>query len=474
MTLDGTTLQLGKDDSMSVKTNLYTSLSTGEGDETVVNNGTFDLNGHSTQLGYLSGSGQVINSGETTSVITLNKAWNSTFSGTVTGAVNFVKTGEGKWYLTGKSDWTGTDSFDIQEGIVILSGKRADGDQRRFMSGNLTIGENAQLTLNSTDTLGNAMNGSWEGQGLDVNILGPLEIAASGNQTSRFINYNLYGGTINITNASGNIFYVNDITTLTSYAKYGTQDVTETSVINETLAVREGSCELTVNVEDGVQDTDMLWTGWFKNVNNNQKGSIEKVGDGTLRLTSMEGKTFDHKNGTNVEAGRLILDAGSMTGSDVTVAQDAVFAAVNGSVIGKNLNVNGTYELILEEIAASEEEFQLMISDQLLFGDYATARINASGDVNWNALNGKTILRLHSADYATEILDKLGDLLASDPYYPYVQLITEGADIVISSFEFNEVPEPASWLLLLFGAAGLAWSSRGLRLKIPRFATPRT
>lgn len=167
----------------------------------------------------------------------------------------------------------------------------------------------------------------------------------------------------------------------------------------------------------------------------------------------------------------MILDAASMTGSDVTVAPDAVFAAVNGSVIEKNLNLNGTYELILEEIEASEEEFQLMISDQLLFADYATARINASGDVNWNALNGKTILRLHSADYATEVLDKLKGLLASDPYYPYIQLITEGVDIRIS-FEFNDVPEPASWLLLLFGAAGLAWGSRGLRVKSSRFAVP--
>ncbi|MCR5163697.1 MAG: PEP-CTERM sorting domain-containing protein, partial [Thermoguttaceae bacterium] len=105
---------------------------------------------------------------------------------------------------------------------------------------------------------------------------------------------------------------------------------------------------------------------------------------------------------------------------------------------------------------------QLSIDGNLLFGQDATASINANGDVNWYALNGKTLMSFSSEDLAASMFDKLTGLLASDPNLLYVNLTAEGSSILLET-NFNAIPEPASWLLLLLGAAGLAWRFRRVR-----------
>jgi len=454
VTLDASTLQLGKVNALTSGTNLVTNGTTTVEEKTVPTNGTFDLNGFSTTLGQLTGSGAVTNSSSTASTLTLNSASNSNFSGTVagTGNINFVKNGTGTWTIASTTDWTSTKSFEIQQGTVVLNQNRYEGAARRFMAGTITIGPNGKLTLQGNDALGNASGGSWEKSKLDVNILGTLEATSGGNQTSRYINYNLYGGTMNIKN-NGNIFFVNDITTINSRAKYGTEAVTKTSTINGALAVRDGSCVLTLNIEDGQPDTDLHWTGWLKNVAGSGNAGLKKTGAGTLRLTNMSGKTFDHPSGTTVSEGRLILDGASMTGSDVTVAEGASITAVNGSKISKNLIVNGNYELALADVAASNEAVQLTIDGSMTFGANATANINAN-EVDWFTLNGKTLLSFNSADQGTAALAKLSELLASDPNSAYINLKADGSSIQIGT-NFNAIPEPATWVLLILGLAGL-------------------
>lgn len=449
VTLDSSTLQLGKNNPMTNATTLQT-------------NGTFDLNGYSTTVGLLTGSGSVTNTAEAASVLTVDNSASDHFYGTVTGNVNVVKTGTGTWAISGENDW-GNSSLEIRNGTVALDKSHSSGNGRRFLTGTITVGENGKLSLKANDALGNVGGGgSWENHGLDLDVLGTLEVTAAGNQTSRYINYNLYGGAINITRNDGRILFMDGITTINSRAKYGTEDVTKTSVINGWLAVRDGSRILTLNVEDGQADTDMHWTGILKLEDGSTNAGLTKTGAGTLRLTSASGTTFDFQKGTNVSAGRIILDGAAVTGADVTVADGATLAAVNGSSISNNLVLNGNYELELADIAASDAPIQLSIDGNLLFGQDATASINANGDVNWYALNGKTLMSFSSEDLAAGVFDQLSNLLASDPNLVYVNLTAEGSSILIGT-DFNAIPEPASWLLLLLGAAGLAWRFRRVR-----------
>ena len=461
VTLDGATLQLGKDGTMTKSTRLQTSRTTTVDGQSVTNNGTFDLNGYSVTVSLLTGSGAVTNTAEGTSVLTIDGSGNDRFSGTVTGNVNFVKTGTGTWTVSSDNDWSSS-SLEIQNGTVALDKARTSGNGRRLLAGKITIGENGKLSLKANDALGNVGGGgSWANHGLDLDILGTLEISAAGNQTSRYINYNLYGGTINITNGGGKILTMESITTINSRAKYGNEDVTETSVINGWLAARDGTRMVTLNVEDGLPDTDLHWTGVLKHENGSYAANLTKTGAGTLRLTSASDTTFSLQNGMTVSAGRIILDDAAVTGADVTVAEGATFAAVNGSSISNNLVMNGNYELELADIASSDTPVQLLVDGNVLFGENATVSINMNGDVNWYALNGKTLMSFNSDELAAGVFNQLTELLASDPNLVYVNLTAEGSSILLSA-NFNAVPEPASWLLLLLGAAGLAWRFRRL------------
>ena len=449
VTLDGVTLQLGKNNALTNATTLQT-------------NGTFDLNGFSTTVGLLTGSGAVTNTSDGTSVLTVDNSGSDRFSGTVTGNVNFVKTGTGTWTVSSDDDWSSS-SLEIRNGTVALDKSHSSGNGRRFLTGTITVGENGKLSLKANDALGNVGGGgSWENHGLDLDVLGTLEVTAAGNQTSRYINYNLYGGAINITRNDGRILFMDGITTINSRAKYGTEDVTKTSVINGWLAVRDGSRILTLNVEDGQADTDMHWTGILKLEDGSTNAGLMKTGAGTLRLTSASGTTFDFQKGTNVSAGRIILDGALMTGSDVTVAEGATLAAVNGSSISNNLVLNGNYELALADLATSDVPIQLSIDGNVLFGQNATASINANGDVNWYALNGKTLMSFSSDEQASGVFNQLSELLAFDQNLLYLNLTAEGSSILLGT-NFNAIPEPASWLLLLLGGAGLAWRFRRLR-----------
>ena len=449
VTLDSSTLQLGKNNPMTNATTLQT-------------NGTFDLNGYSTTVGLLTGSGSVTNTAEAASVLTVDNSASDRFSGTVTGNVNVVKTGTGTWAISGENDW-GNSSLEIQNGTVSVDKTHTSGDGRRLLAGKITIGENGKLSLKANDALGNVGGGgSWANHGLDLDILGTLDVAAAGNQTSRYINYNLYGGTINITNGGGKILTMESITTINSRAKYGTEDVTETSVINGWLAARDGSRMVTLNVEDGLPDTDLHWTGVLKHENGSYAANLTKTGAGTLRLTSTSGTSFSLKDGMTVSDGRIILDGAAVTGSDVTVAKDATFAAVNGSSISNNLVMNGNYELALADIASSDTPVQLLVDGNVLFGENATANINMNGDVNWYTLNGKTLMSFGSDEQAAGVFEQLTELLASDPNLVYVNLMADGSSILLGT-NFNAIPEPASWLLLLLGAAGLAWRFRRVR-----------
>lgn len=449
VTLDGATLQLGKNNPMTNATTLQT-------------NGTFDLNGYSTTVGLLTGSGSVTNTAEAASVLTVDNSASDRFSGTVTGNVNVVKTSTGTWAISGENDW-GNSSLEIRNGTVALDKSHSSGNGRRFLTGTITVGENGKLSLKANDALGNVGGGgSWENHGLDLDVLGTLEVTAAGNQTSRYINYNLYGGTIDITRSDGKILVMENITTINSRAKYGTQDVTETSVINGWLAARDGTRMVTLNVEDGLPDTDLHWTGVLKHENGSYAANLTKTGAGTLRLTSESGTTFNLQTGMTISDGRIILDGAAVTGADVTVANGATFAAVNGSSISNNLVLNGNYELALAEVASSDTPVQLLIDGNVLFGQNATASINANGDVNWYGLNGKTLMSFSSDEQAAGVFAQLSELLASDPNLLYVNLTAEGSSILLGT-NFNAIPEPASWLLLLLGVAGLAWRFRKSR-----------
>lgn len=465
-TIDGLTLQLGKNDALTVSTALVTNGTLAEGEESNAANlakhaGIFDLAGFDQTVGNLSGSGTVTNSNAgQKSTLTVNSASTSEnpFTGIIQSGVDLVKTGSGTWTIDRGGNLWGIDSFRIEEGTVKLTADGLSGP--RFFTGELTVGDGAVLQLTTKDVLGGAGDGNWENAGMDLNIFGTVKVTASGNQTSRYVNLNLYGGTLDL--GSGQFLAMHSgttpITTLNAKAQApdGTS-ITKTSVINGIMNIRDNGRQLILNVEDSQAETDLWWTGALKYSNNANTGvgEIVKNGAGTLRLSSDAAKNkqgaFDNTDGISANAGTLVLDGANVTGGNVTIGENAVFRATNGSSITKSLILNGTWEFDLDEIADSESESLLLLSDSITFGTDALLSFDTEGFTRWEMVNGVHVMDFTTAEVRDETFVDFSEML--DEAVGRKELFSfyvDGNGIALG-VNLNAVPEPSTWLLGLLG-----------------------
>lgn len=470
-TIDGLTLQLGKSNALTANTDLVTNGTLAEGEESNAANlarhtGVFDLAGFDQTVGNLSGSGTVTNSNAgQKSTLTVNSASTSEnpFTGIIQSGVDLVKTGSGTWTIDRGGKVWGIDSFRIQEGTVKLTADGLSGT--RFIAGEITVAEGAVLQLEKNDVLGGAGDGNWENAGLDLNIFGTVKVTASGNQTSRYVNLNLYGGTLDL--GSGQFLAMHSgttpITTLNAKAQApdGTS-ITKTSVINGIMNIRDSGRQLILNVEDSQAETDLWWTGALKYSNNANTGvgEIVKNGAGTLRLSSNAAKNkqgaFDNTGGITANAGTLVLDGANVTGGNVTIGENAVFRATDGASISKSLLLNGTWEFDLAELADSEADIRLLLSDSITFGSDAQLSFDAENFTQWELLDG-----IHLADFTTEedrdktfaIFSQMLEESIGKP--DLLSFYTDGNGIAIGLLQPTGVPEPSTWVLGLLGMGAL-------------------
>lgn len=465
-TIDGLTLQLGKSNALTVNTDLVTNGTLAEGEESTSENlakhaGVFDLAGFDQTVGNLSGSGTVTNSNAgQKSTLTVNSASTSEnpFTGIIQSGVDLVKTGSGTWTIDRGGNLWGIDSFRIEEGTVKLTADGLSGP--RFIAGEITVAEGAVLQLEKKDVLGGAGDGNWENAGLDLNIFGTVKVTASGNQTSRYVNLNLYGGTLDL--GSGQFLAMHSgttpITTLNAKAQApdGTS-ITKTSVINGIMNIRDDGRQLILNVEDSQAETDLWWTGALKYSNdaNTGVGEIVKNGAGTLRLSSDAAKNkqgaFDNTGGITANAGTLVLDGANVTGGNVTIGENAVFRATDGASISKSLILNGTWEFDLDEIADSESESLLLLSDSITFGTDALLSFDTEGFTRWEMVNGVHVMDFTTAEVRDETFVDFSEML--DEAVGRKELFSfyvDGNGIALG-VNLNAVPEPSTWLLGLLG-----------------------
>ncbi len=470
-TIDGLTLQLGKSSALTANTDLVMNGTLAEGEESNAQNlarhaGNFDLAGFDQTVGNLSGSGTVTNSNAgQKSTLTVNSASNSesAFTGIIQSGVDLVKTGSGTWTIDRGGNVWGINSFLIQEGTVKLTADGLSGS--RFFAGELTVEDGAVLQLATKDVFGGASDGNWENAGLDLNVFGTVKVTASGNQTSRYVNLDLYGGTLDL--GPGQFLAMHNgttpITTLNAKAKAPDgSSVTKTSVINGIMCIRDNGRQLILNVEDSQAETDLWWTGALKYSNNANTGvgEIVKNGAGTLRLSNDAANNkqgaFDNTGGITANAGTLVLDGANVTGGNVTIGENAVFRATDGASISKLLTLNGTWEFDLAEIANSEADIRLLLSDSITFGTDALISFDAEDFTQWEFLDG-----VHLADFTTvedrdETFAIFSQMLEEAIGKPdLLSFYADGNGIAMGLLQSPGVPEPSAWVLGLLGMGAL-------------------
>ena len=195
--------------------------------------------------------------------------------------------------------------------------------------------------------------------------------------------------------------------------------------------------------------------------------SVIKTGEGNLKINAAEGD-FNVKDLT-VAAGRLDMKE-YLTGKMV-VNNGASFSP--GNSIGK-LTVNGDFELgqalegadlakIIMEVAGTDADLndQLIVTGTLDLKN-GTVDLEFTEDARLN--QGDTVTVLFSAgnseDFEPGFIKnyvQAPGLLTNLKY----ELLASGYWAITGTADYNAIPEPSTWLLLLLGAAGLLyWRKR--------------
>lgn len=206
-------LQLGVANALPTGTILNVDFSSADEDA------TFDFAGFSQTLAGLTrggtGSGLggafVINSGGTTSTLTLNVGGNQEYTGVIQGAINLVKNGASTQIFSGTTSYTGTTT--INAGTLSLNGTSTlpgaigvSGGILNLFNGTHSLGPitltSGQFTANTGST---ATIASFSGTGGTATLNGPLTITGATTTTTAgtytFAGATTFGGSVSFANA---------------------------------------------------------------------------------------------------------------------------------------------------------------------------------------------------------------------------------------------------------------------------------
>ncbi|QQL64666.1 autotransporter-associated beta strand repeat-containing protein [Salmonella enterica subsp. enterica serovar Othmarschen] len=230
----------------------------------------------------IAGRVDVLGSGDVTDNATLEMNTGGTFSNTISGSGQVVKSGDDALTLSGVNTYTG--------GTLISGGTLIASNVEALGTGDVT--NNATLELNTSGDFDNAISGSGN-------------VVKSGADTLTLSGSNTYtGGTL----ISGGTLVASNVETL------GTGDVTD----NATLALNAG--------------------GDFTN-NIGGTGRVEKSGDKTLTLS-----------GSNTYTGGTLISSGTLVANDVNalgtgdVTDNATLALNTGGDFTNNIGGTGRVE----------------------------------------------------------------------------------------------------------------------------------
>ena len=265
--------------------------------------------------------------------ITVNNSADTVFSGTITGAGSFTKTGSGKLEITNKMAYTGDTT--VSAGTLQLN-DAAGGN--KFFQGTVTIASGAKLVCNVHDTLG------YNSDEKEFNIYGTLDNAYK-NESLRNTTLNLYGGTIS-SSGGGSLDILNKDSTSTgnkifAYALEGATAANPTvSTISSKINLRtNGTLEINTAENSQLKITGVISKG-------SDSCSITKLGAGTLTLSAQNTYTA----GAIVKAGTLELTRRDKTGafpkgSSITVDGSTAVLAGHGDILGYTTGAIGSLTL---------------------------------------------------------------------------------------------------------------------------------
>lgn len=310
----------------------------------IVNGGSFDLNGFSETVGSLSGSGGVIDFGQSGSgQLIVNQSLNGEYEGGFSGTGgSLVKNGSATLTLSGSSAQTGSGNILINAGRVNAAGGNAIADS-------VTVGGAGQLQLLSDETIGaleldggsvvlggntltlSSMTGSTTASNGAISGAGSIVIDGAGAQV--FSSASSYTGGTTINNgllitqhaaALGN----NGAVTVNAGGVLELQaDLAVGALAGDgevQLAGNFGGMTLTA----GADDSSMTFSGLLSGAD----GNLSKTGSGSLTLNSAS--TYGGQ--TLIGAGSLLVNnsTGSATGSSaVSIASGASLGGV-GTLAG--------------------------------------------------------------------------------------------------------------------------------------------
>jgi hypothetical protein len=341
------------------------------------NNGvsaTLDLNGYSETLNNITGNGYITLGSLGTNYLTI---WNSTsqsFSGSISGMGNVVKSGAGTYTLSGSNSYIGTTN--VAGGILSIVNSNGLGDS----SSTATVQSGAQLNLsnnvniaNNLVLIGSGTNGNGALQATGNDTINNVYVSATNSNTTQIgalggndyltITGLISGANLNIgnyTGAYGTVELTNP-TAATNPTYTGSTNVfggilklDKASAINENTSMNllnnsileyagavtnviianlNGSGSLNINSANLTVGSsyNSLFTG-----NLVGDGNVTKVGSGTLTLTGVSNFT----GSTLISAGIMDL-ASNATLGNITVASGATLELANSATSAQSVTLNG-------------------------------------------------------------------------------------------------------------------------------------
>ncbi len=280
--------------------------------------GTLNVNGKSETVNALSGSGTVsLPSGSVIYVNAHTDNPSSTFSGKITGAGQFAKSGTGTLTLSGESDWTG--NFEHRNGTVVLDGANRFTGNPTLINGGVTstlkLGNAAQALGNINNAVvinidtggasgiltvgGNNGSGTYKGVmsgagGLTKTGSGTLTLAGVNTYTG---NFTLSAGTVTVNSGAALCG-----ATGSAIVNAGTLNLNNTA---QTIASLSGSGG-TINLASGHtltvnQSANTTYSGQLSCPGANP---IKKTGTGTLTLS---GTADNNSARVEVNGGKVVL-----------------------------------------------------------------------------------------------------------------------------------------------------------------------
>ena len=427
---------------------------------TVNTPGVLDLGGFNQQIGSLSGSGTVTNSGAS-AALTTGDATNTLFSGVINDGASqtaLTKQGAGTFTLTGTNTYTGATT--INGGTLALTGigsiAASSGVNVANAAGNFDISGTA---AGATITTLSGVAGS------DV-LLGAQTLTLS-NASGTFNGViSGAGGGLTLTAGTETLTGINTYTGATTInggtlALAGTGSIAASSGVNITNAagnfdISGTSAGASITTLSGVAGSDVLLgaqTLTLTNASGTFNGIISGVGGGLTLTAGTETLT-----GINTYTGATTINGGilTLTGSITSNVTNSATFSNSGSVFGSvansstfNNNVGGTVSGLLTNTAGTTTNAGALNGGATVSGGTLTttglvsngltnsATVNANGgQINGAIANnagtfnvGGTVSSnstFTNADGATLAIGAAGD-------YSLAGLLTNSGDVTISS-----------------------------------------